>query len=303
MGAIEAVGPLPSQFHEVLIDLFRGAPRRVAELLRYAGLAIPDGMRARALSETFSDLQPPSYHADLVLAFEQPDGVLARAAVVEIQLARDPDKDFTWPQYVVGQRLRLRVVVDLVVVAPAPEVARWCATPIAIDDRGCILRPLVLGPETIPPVTDPDQARAFPELALLSVAAHGRGPAAEAVGRAALTGCDVLDSARIEMYADFILTSLSREVAHKVSATMNPNGYEIQSEVLRELIDRWRREGCINERQHILRKQLGRRFGAVPAQVIARIEAADADQLDRWLDRILDAPTLDDVFAEPPAAD
>lgn len=42
---------------------------------------------------------------------------------------------------------------------------------------------------------------------------------------------------------------------------------------------------------------LARRFGPVPEPVAARIRAAALTDLDRWTDRILDALTLDDVFA------
>ena len=45
-----------------------------------------------------------------------------------------------------------------------------------------------------------------------------------------------------------------------------------------------------------LRTFLIRRFGPLPADVRARIDAADLDQLDAWLDRLLDAPTLEAVF-------
>ena len=45
-----------------------------------------------------------------------------------------------------------------------------------------------------------------------------------------------------------------------------------------------------------LLRQLERRFGPVPEETRDRIEAADTQTLDLWLDRILDAPTRDAVF-------
>lgn len=41
---------------------------------------------------------------------------------------------------------------------------------------------------------------------------------------------------------------------------------------------------------------LERRFGPVPVELRERINAADTATLDRWIDRILDAPTRDAVF-------
>jgi len=41
-----------------------------------------------------------------------------------------------------------------------------------------------------------------------------------------------------------------------------------------------------------------RRFGELPAATQERIERATPEQLVRWIDRVLDAPTLDDVLEE-----
>jgi predicted transposase YdaD len=63
-------------------------------------------------------------------------------------------------------------------------------------------------------------------------------------------------------------------------------------------IERGIEKGREQERRALLLRQLGRRFGAVPAEVAARVEAAPVADLDVWLDRILDAPTLEAVFGD-----
>ena len=45
-----------------------------------------------------------------------------------------------------------------------------------------------------------------------------------------------------------------------------------------------------------LHRLLLRRFKSVSSDVEHRIRAADVDQLDEWLDRFVNAKTLDDVF-------
>jgi hypothetical protein len=45
-----------------------------------------------------------------------------------------------------------------------------------------------------------------------------------------------------------------------------------------------------------LLKLLTRRFGPVPAAAEQRIRSARIDELDAWLDSVIDAPALDDVF-------
>ena len=60
--------------------------------------------------------------------------------------------------------------------------------------------------------------------------------------------------------------------------------------------EKGREEGEIRSRRAILMRLLRSRFGEVPAEVAARIEAtSDIAALDRWLDRILDAESIADV--------
>ncbi len=49
--------------------------------------------------------------------------------------------------------------------------------------------------------------------------------------------------------------------------------------------------------QRIFKRIVTTRFGAVPAEVQARVEGASPEDLERWIDRALDASSLDDVFA------
>ncbi len=66
--------------------------------------------------------------------------------------------------------------------------------------------------------------------------------------------------------------------------------------------ERWKREsfekGHEQGQRAILVRLLTHRFGPLPASVTAGIEAAGADALARWADRVLDATTLDAVFDE-----
>jgi len=45
-------------------------------------------------------------------------------------------------------------------------------------------------------------------------------------------------------------------------------------------------------------RQLVRRFGRVPRTAERRVRKAAAEQLDAWLDRILDAKSLKDALAD-----
>jgi predicted transposase YdaD len=61
---------------------------------------------------------------------------------------------------------------------------------------------------------------------------------------------------------------------------------------------RLRREGRMEGRVETLLRQLTRRFGPLATTVEARLRNATTELLERWTDRVLDAPSLDAVFAE-----
>jgi hypothetical protein len=63
-----------------------------------------------------------------------------------------------------------------------------------------------------------------------------------------------------------------------------------------EGFDKGRLEGETHGRAETLLRLLGKRYGAIPASIIDRVHAAGIEDLDRWADAVLDAPSLDAVF-------
>ncbi len=59
----------------------------------------------------------------------------------------------------------------------------------------------------------------------------------------------------------------------------------------------FRLEGRQEEAERIFRLQLDRRFGNLPAWVEDKIAAASTESIERWALRLLDARSLDEVFA------
>ncbi len=55
-------------------------------------------------------------------------------------------------------------------------------------------------------------------------------------------------------------------------------------------------QGMTGGKSEALARLLKRRFGPLPDKIQAHIAAATLDQLDRWLDAVLDAPTLGAIF-------
>jgi hypothetical protein len=48
----------------------------------------------------------------------------------------------------------------------------------------------------------------------------------------------------------------------------------------------------------MLRRLLTRRFGPLPDRVEQRLHTATVQDLERWAERVLDAPHLDEVFRD-----
>ena len=90
---------MPTRDHELAVELLRRNPGVLAKILRDAfGIEVP--LDLVSASETFAELDPSTYVADLVLV--GPEVTL----VVEVQRGRDGDKRRRWPLYVVSVHAR-----------------------------------------------------------------------------------------------------------------------------------------------------------------------------------------------------
>ena len=57
-----------------------------------------------------------------------------------------------------------------------------------------------------------------------------------------------------------------------------------------------RQEGSTTEARNILLRQLRRRFGEVPAEIETRLNSANREQLEDWIDRVYEVETVAAVF-------
>ena len=57
-------------------------------------------------------------------------------------------------------------------------------------------------------------------------------------------------------------------------------------------------QGVLKGEAKVVQRLLQRRFGPLPAWVEERLQGAGEAQLERWAERLLEAPTLAEVFAE-----
>jgi hypothetical protein len=285
--------------HDAWVKLLREAPGLLVELVRRArapGLAIPEGLAATVVGSEVVKSRPDSLRADLVLRLGEPPEPATLALVVEVQFGKDAAKRLTWPVYVAGVRAELACPVVLVVVAPRARVARWSRTPIETGHPGFALRPIVLGPESIPAIEDVEEARSDVRLAVLSAMAHGRSARGYEVGLTALRAIAQLDGSRRGDYATYVLGALGDAVHRRLEQEMEQGQHRKLTRLERYFMSKG--EAAVRAdamRQNILRV-LAVRGLDVPETVRQRILSCDdVEQLDAWLARAVTVDRAHDV--------
>lgn len=289
-----------SLLHEGVIELVRDHPAFAADLLdRLLGLEVPAFTEARLAEATLNKLVPVEYRADAVVVFTERKPVFG--AIIEAQLQRDDNKLYTWPLYAVGARERHRCPFVVIVVTPDPATATWAARTVDIGG-GVRFWPLVVGPEGIPKVTDHELARREPQLAVLSVIAHGQGDVetAMAIADAATTAISQLPEDQRLLYSLLVQSNLS--AAARKAIEMHPRLEKFLTETQRQQLQQSRAEGRAQGRAEgeaaALLKILARRgLEPTPEQQRRITECTELAVLERWIDRSLSAGSIDEVLA------
>jgi len=178
---------------------------------------LPAYTEARLASVDLTEIQPAEYRADVVVLLLDGD-TRVRVLIVEVQLTVDPRKRLSLPAYVTVSRAIHGCPAGLLVVAPDPVVATWCAEPIETGVLGFVLSPPVLRRAAIPVVTDPAEAARRPELAVLSVMAHGETEQGATIAGALLPALQGLDDDRARFYYDLVYNSLNEAARRALEA-------------------------------------------------------------------------------------
>lgn len=309
---------MPSMTHEILVDLFKNRPALAAEILvEVVGVSLPSYSDARLASTDLTVIQPAEYRADVVVVLLNGD-VRVQVIIVEVQLAIDPRKRLSWPAYAAVSRAIHGCPADLLVVAPDPVVAAWCAEPIEIGVSGFVLRPPVLRRADVPVITDLGEAARRPELGVLSAMAHGEAEHGATIAAAVLPALRGLDEDKVRFYFDIVYNSLNEAARHALEAMMK--GYEYQSDFAKKYVAQGRAEGRsegrsegrtegltegltkgrTEEAARAVLTVLRTRGLVVPEAIRERILAQkDTERLERWLEKAVVAASAAAVVDEP----
>jgi hypothetical protein len=305
-----------SREHETLVEIFRRHPELVVDFLRALGVEPPAHEAIQAEPADQTEVVPVPFRADLVVGFlvSGPSGKPVLRIVFEVQRCKKARTRFTWPVYAASERARHKCPALVLVYATTRAVARWAAKPIDMGG-GNFFRAIVIGPDVVPVVTDRRVAAAKPEVGVLSAVAHGRGPSARAIARAAIPALDKVPDELAVLYLDAILTaigSLAEEMVKEMAQT-----HVFQSEYLRGRIQKGRDEGLAQGRDEGLAqgRDEGLAQGRIGGMIVALLAildarglpvsvaqrermttASDAVAIDAWIRRAASAVRTEDIF-------
>ncbi|GII45863.1 hypothetical protein Psi02_22870 [Planotetraspora silvatica] len=292
---------MPGIDHEMPIELIHNDPMTAVELLRDAvGVQPPPFATAAVESVDFAQLAPVEFRADSVVVLRDAAGGAQLALIVEVQNRHDSRKRFSWPVYAAALRARLECPTALMVLCPDAAVARWCEQAIALGPSGTVT-PLAVHPGRIPLITDPERARACPELAVLSATAHAERPEIGPALQAMLAALDTLDEDRAKLYLNYVfavLPSVARKHLEEIVTTTSHDYEHIASQYLSHWVDQGRQEGRAEGEGAAILAVLETRGLEISSDTRDRITRCDdLNMLETWIRRAVTVSSADELFA------
>ncbi|WP_146067835.1 hypothetical protein, partial [Streptomyces sp. Ru72] len=172
-----------SSAHEALHQIFREDPGLFTRALPKAGIAFPEPTAIQLLDTDLTEIKPLERRVDTLVRIDTAhDGSYLLA--VESQGRRDPDKLNSWTYYLAHLYAKYEVPPILLVVCQDKTTASWAAEPIRIGPpthTSIAVFPLVLGPDNLPAITDPDEAARDLPVSVFSALTHAKDPALPAI--------------------------------------------------------------------------------------------------------------------------
>ena len=283
-----------SPTHEAVVMVFRNRPELAPESVRSLGIELPEYTEAKIHDSRLSVPQAVECLTDLIVLLVDDKPVFG--IVVEVQLQEDEDKWFSWPLYEAMLWADLRCPACVLVVTLSESVKAWASRSVRVGPTA-VFRPVVMGPKHVPIVLDPEEAKANPELAVLSAMAHGKDDldVAVAVASAALAAVDQLGDRRATFYGDFVLNALSVAARRMLEEMMNIHTYQFQSDFVRRNVA----QGEVKSKADAVLTVLGERRRKITEMQREQILACtDLPTLDRWLRRAVKVSKVKDLFEE-----
>lgn len=184
----------------------------------------------------------------------------------------------------------------LLIVCTTRAMATRYAKPIDLGHPGLVLTPVVVGPDRLPVIDDPETAVRHPELAVLAAIAHGHRPDIRESLQATVEALQDLDDDRATLYNELLRTALPLAAKRHLEDLMALREY--RDPFVRKHVEHGRAEGRIQTEAEAVLDVLAVRGIAVSPEVRETITGtADLERLRSWLRRAAVAHSIDEVFA------
>lgn len=278
--------------HEALHRIFREDPHllgRTFEHLFGGGPPAPESVSV--LNSDLAEIRVMERRADSVLWLEYPGE--AHILIIEAQSGKDGDKRRSWPYYVSNLHEKYGCHVTLLVACPSTDTACWAREPVTIGSlwhATQVTTPLVLGPDNVAIVTDPEQAADDVMFAVLSALVHRKGPQCDAILKALATALDTIEVVTATYFAEFTETGLGEGSARETWR-------KLMSEATYHYPSQMRRQGHLEKAADALLRVLKGRGIPVPETVRDRILGCEDEAvLDGLLERAGVVDSAEELF-------
>jgi len=292
---------VPSNNHEIPLELFRDRPELAPKVAREIwNLPVPDKLCWRLGPETVTVLGPIELHLDVALVGDGED-TPEFAIIHEVQnsCARgELDRiASSWPEYVTSLRKRLKCPVALLAFCPDENIAKQIGRTVETGHPGFVFAPLTYWPGRLAAVIDPEAAREWPELVLLSAPGHVQDSDVDShrVLERVLDAIAAFEPERRVIYYDYICARLPKASRLELEElmTISVDTYEWESDFAKRHRAGGRAEG---EAAAVL-TVLATRGVEVDSDVRERVLACtDLDQLMLWLTRAVVVSAASELF-------
>ncbi|WP_405555937.1 hypothetical protein [Streptomyces sp. NBC_01171] len=296
--------------HEALHRIFQKGPALLTRALqRVLHVPFPEPHEIAALNVDLTETEPVERRVDTLLRAETDEGTYL--LVVESQGKVDDRKRGSWPYYLSYLYEKYRCEPVLIVITQNSATARWAAQPIRLGFPGwhsLTVRPLVLGPDNVPVITDERQAEQDVPLAVLSAMTHGRGPQAAPILESLATALKTIDPDSAAVFVQFVDSCLADPQAKQMWRDLmtaiqyfwrHPLAEQVREEGREQGLEQGREEGRAQAKAEMVLHVLEWRGIPVPEHVCERVNTCDdPDQLELWAQRAVHATYAEDLFVE-----
>ncbi|MGN9816062.1 hypothetical protein ACTMUQ_12030 [Streptomyces sp. SD11] len=288
--------------HEAMHQIFREDPRLFARALPKAGIALPEPTEVQLLDTDLTEIRPLERRVDTLLRVDTADSGSYLLAI-EMQGRRDPDKLNSWTYHLAHLYAKYELPPVLLVVCQDKSTASWAAEPIRIGPSthtSIAVFPLVLGPDNLPAIIDPDEAAQDLGLSVFSALTHAKDPALPAILDALATALVDTGGEIAKDWAEFIEIGLgaprTRALWRNLMATYTSR-FPGSGTLIEESINKGLAEGESRGRAEDILRLLTLRGIDIPEAARERItDCADLETLGTWFDRAVTATSVEELF-------